>query len=95
MAFCADSLLVLHSAWISYLPLEATRYGKWAELAQEVLAVLERPMTPTRMGAIVKSRVLSIKWDNSTRRKQRFNEWKVVINNTSGLEIKYATAYQR
>ena len=55
MALCAAKTLELHKATMTYLFLFASKYGKWALLAHEVLAVTERPMMPTRTGAIFQS----------------------------------------
>ena len=52
MANLAEATLELHRAVTTYLFLEAVRYGKCAALAQPVFAVVERPMMPTRIGAI-------------------------------------------
>lgn len=53
MAAFADVTLELQRAVISYLPLQFVRYGKCAALAQEVFAAFDRPMMPTRIGAML------------------------------------------
>lgn len=53
MADLAEATLELHRAAMAYLCLEAFKYGKCPVLAQAVLAVGERPIMPTRMGAIL------------------------------------------
>lgn len=53
MADLAEATLELHRAVMAYLCLEVFRYGKCAVLAQAVLALGERPIMPTRTGAIL------------------------------------------
>lgn len=57
-AACADDTVELQRAVSMYLPLESLRYGRCAELAHDVVAVGDRPMIPTRIGAIL-SKTLS------------------------------------
>ena len=50
MARSADATEVLHTAAMVYLSLAVTRAGRWARGAQSVVAPVESPMMPTRMG---------------------------------------------
>lgn len=58
MADCAAVTLELQRAVISYLPLEFFKYGKCAKLAQDGLAAFDKPMRPTRIGAMLLKRSL-------------------------------------
>ena len=69
------------------------RYGKWAELAHEVAAFLERPMIPTRIGAMIDGTIFPYLVDDVNKNKIGRERKQVsrVINHNFGLEIKYST----
>lgn len=56
MADCADDMLELHSAVISYLPLQFFRYERCAAPAQDEMAAFDKPMMPTRIGVMLLKR---------------------------------------
>ncbi len=67
---CAAETLELQRATMTYLPPEAWRYGKCAELAQEVLAFADKPITPTRI-AITRTTKMEPSEDDIGERVER------------------------
>lgn len=65
MADCADDMLELHNAVISYLPLQFFRYGICVAPAQDEMAAFDKPMMPTRIVMLLKngSKAQNMLWE--------------------------------